>query len=41
EDGHHKDAITHLGKLNEAGDEVFRRLGDLGQKAFACDQLPG
>ena len=37
EDGRHKDALTHLAKLNEAGDEVFRRLGDLGRTAFACE----
>ncbi len=37
EEGRHKDALAHLAKLHEAGDEVFRRLGDLGQKAFACE----
>ena len=37
EAGRHKDALAHLAKLNEAGDEVFRRLGDLGRTAFACE----
>ncbi|PKR88361.1 hypothetical protein CXZ10_15195 [Pleomorphomonas diazotrophica] len=38
EAGRAKDALTHLVTLNEAGDEVFRRLGDLGKTAvFACE----
>ncbi|WP_370677138.1 hypothetical protein [Pleomorphomonas sp. PLEO] len=37
EAGRHKDALGHLAELNEAGDEVFRRLGDLGKTAFACE----
>ena len=37
EAGRTKDALAHLATLNEAGDEVFKRLGDLGQTAFACD----
>lgn len=38
ESGRHKDALAHLATLNAAGDEVFRRLGDLGKTAaFACE----
>ena len=37
EAGRHKDALAHLAKLNESGDEVFSRLGDLGRTAFACE----
>ncbi|MCM5557542.1 methyl-accepting chemotaxis protein [Pleomorphomonas sp. JP5] len=37
EAGRAKDAIAHLVTLNAAGDEVFKRLTDLGQTAFACD----
>ncbi|MCM5555276.1 methyl-accepting chemotaxis protein [Pleomorphomonas sp. NRKKF1] len=37
EAGRTKDALAHLVTLNAAGDEVFKRLGDLGQSAFACD----
>ena len=35
--GRTKDALAHLASLNEAGDEVFQRLGALGRTAFACD----
>ncbi|WP_370677143.1 methyl-accepting chemotaxis protein [Pleomorphomonas sp. PLEO] len=37
EAGRHKDALSHLAELNEAGDEVFKRLGDLGKTAFSCE----
>jgi methyl-accepting chemotaxis protein len=36
EQGRNQEALSHLAALNEAGDEVVRRLEDLGRSAFAC-----
>ncbi len=37
EQGRNPEALSHLAALNEAGDEVVRRLEDLGRSAFSCD----